>query len=417
MILFPIGTDAPLKNRPTVNHTLVLLNIGIFLLFNVLGRTPGGRGLAQARDVMILYPASPDLYQFITYQFLHAGWLHILGNMWFLWLFGNPVNGKMGNVPYLFFYRAGGVFAGVGFCLTELHNPVLGASGSIAAVTTAYLVLFPRSVVRLFYWFFVFVGDLEIGSMPLIIGKMIIWDNIITTDLLTGPGPQRQIAYEAHLSGYAFGFIAALLMLLIRALPRDPFDILSLWDRWKRRREFAGFYGRSAATGEPGPAAHQAGGPYGWVAAGPSPSLPADVRERISDLRGQISQAIDRFDLAAASKSYRQMIQLDPNQVLARTNQLDVANQLTAEGDYPLAAAAYEKFLERYSGGTTAQHVRFLLGVIYARHLRNYPKAIECLESCRRELTDANMVRQCDYWLEAARSQGQDEAGEVPGGP
>jgi TolA-binding protein len=103
------------------------------------------------------------------------------------------------------------------------------------------------------------------------------------------------------------------------------------------------------------------------------------------------------------------MIQLDPEQVLTRTNQLDVANQLTAEGDYPLAAEAYEKFLERYGGGTTAQHVRFLLGVIYARHLRNYPKAIECLEGCRQDMTDANMARQCDYWLEVARSQGRQE--------
>jgi membrane associated rhomboid family serine protease len=405
-VVLPIGTDAPLQSKPTVNYVLIALNIGIFGLFNILGKMPGGAELLQIHQHMILYPATPDLYQFVTYQFLHAGWAHILGNMWFLWLFGNAVNSKMGNVPYLFFYLAGGVFAGIGFSLTEMQNPVLGASGAIAAVTTAYLVLFPRSTVRLFYWFFVFIGDIQVGSILLIVGKMIVWDNIITADLLPGTGAERQIAYEAHLSGYAFGFVAALLMLLVKALPRDPFDIVSLWNRWKRRREFAGIYGPGAPAIAQTPVARPVQQSQDWLSEETVPPISDDPHDGRKNLRTRIAREIDKFDLAAATKTYRELIQLDPKQVLVRSNQLDVANQLTAEGDYPLATEAYEKFLNRYPNGATVQHVRFLLGVIYARHLRNYPKAIECLETCHRDLTNANMVKQCDYWLAVAREQG-----------
>lgn len=416
MILLPIGTDAPLRNKPTVNYILIALNIGFFGLFNILGKMPGGAELQQIRDRMMLYPGMPDLYQFISYQFLHGGWqqpvmslgfwAHILGNMWFLYLFGNAVNSKMGNVPYLFFYLAGGAFAGIGFSLTQMQTPVLGASGAIAAVTTAYLVLFPRSTVRLFYWFFFFIGDLEVGSILLIVGKMIIWDNIITADIMGGASGDRQIAYEAHLSGYAFGFVGALLMLLVKALPRDPFDIVSLWNRWKRRREFAGLYG----PGSPAVAQMPVARPVQTMSIGQSseatPSISAGPVDRMSELRTQIARAIDKFDLAAATRAYRELIGLDPGQVLTRSNQLDVANQLTAEGDYPQAAEAYEKFLARYPNGPTVQHVRFLLGVIYARHLRNYPKAIECLEACHPDLTNSNMAQQCEYWLAVAREQG-----------
>ncbi len=415
MILLPIGTNAPQRERPTVNYALIAVNALFFALFYILARMPGGQELAQIREGMILYPGSPYLFQFITYQFLHAGWAHILGNMWFLYLFGNAVNAKMGNVPYLFFYLAGGVFAGIGFSLTEMQNPVLGASGSIAAVTTAYLVLYPRTTVRLFYWFLVFMGDLEVGSILLIVGKMIVWDNIITADLLTAPGADRAIAYEAHLSGYAFGFVAALLMMLIGALPRDTFDIVALWSRWRRRRQFAGLYADSP-VGRPLTVLREPAESQGWSAAETAAaSGAAPPVSRIDDLRAQISQAIDRFDLATATKRYRELIQLDSRQVLARSNQLDIANQLTAEGDYPLAAQAYETFLARYGNGTTSQHVRFLLGVIYARHLHNYPRAIECLEACHRDMADANMARQCDYWLQVARSQGQPDQGPQQG--
>ncbi len=400
MLLLPIGTNAPLKNRPYVNYVLIAINAAAFIVFDIFGATPAGASLPQVKNQLILHPGMPELYQFFSYQFLHGGWVHIIGNMWFLYLFGNPVNSKMGDLPYLLFYLAGGAFAGIGFSLTELYSPVLGASGSVAAVTTAYLVLFPRTVVRIFYWIF-FIGDIEIGSITLIVGKMIIWDNIIASNLVTGPGgAQRAIAYEAHLSGYAFGFVAALLMLLVHALPRDPFDIVSLWNRWHRRREFAGVY---REPGVRAPVAHTSRSSWGRHHG--SGTLPTGPQARADELRAEIARSTDRFDTPAAARLYRDLLKIDPSQILARSSQLDVANQLTEEGDFPLAADAYEKFLDRYPTGPTAQQVGFLLGVIYARHLQDYGRAVKHLEGCRPNLSDPNMIQQCEYWLDVARQQ------------
>lgn len=401
MILLPIGTDAPRRMTPTVNYALITINAVAFILFNLLAQSGGSR-LMVMREHLTLWPGSPELFQFLTYQFLHAGWLHILGNMWFLYLFGNPVNGKMGNVPYLFFYLAGGVFAGLGFAVTGSQNPIVGASGAIAAVTTAYLVLYPRSTIRLFYWFFVFIGDIEVGSILMIAGKMIVWDNIISANVQTGGVPSN-IAYEAHLAGYAFGFAATLFMLVTRALPRDPFDILAVWSRYRRRREFVSVFAQPQFSG---PAAEpvQKGG--GWALPRARPVSGSSSSE-IDKLREQISRAVDRFELPEAVTLYRQLIEKEPGQVLSRSNQLDVANQLTADGDFPLAAQAYERFLERYSSGTTADHVRFLLGVIYSRHLKEYAKAVHYLQLCRPQLSDKGMIEQCDYWLQVAKAHDQ----------
>lgn len=413
-LILPIGTDAPQRRRPTVNYALIAVNALAYVVFNILaaGSLQGGHAegsyLLEVKNNLILWPDSPLLHQFLTYQFLHANWWHIIGNMWFLYLFGNPVNSKMGHVPYLFFYLAGGVFAGLGFSLMEINNPVVGASGAIAAVTTAYLVLYPRSTIRLFYWVFLFIGDLEVGSILMIVGKMIVWDNILMADM---GSEGRSVAYEAHLAGYAFGFVAALLLLAARALPRDPFDILALWSRWRRRAQFATIFREPEfrpPVAEPArnvrealrmPTARPASGPY----------------NEIDRLRSEISLAVDNFDLPKAARLYRELLALDPNQALSRSNQLDVANQLTSEGDFTRAVQAYERYLERYPKDSTARHVQFLLGVICARHLKDYPKAVQHLEACRCDLTDPGMIDQCRYWLEVAKDQGSPDKPAEPG--
>ncbi len=318
MLLLPIGTDAPRKQRPTVNYALIAINCAVFLLLDVLAKAAGMGRLLELKNDWMLWPGSPLLYQFITYQFLHANWWHILGNMWFLYLFGNAVNSKMGNITYLFFYLAGGVFAGLGFSLTTQQGPILGASGAIAAVTTAYLVLYPRTTIRLFYWIFFFVGDFEIGSILMIAGKLILWDNVIAARIQTGYGHET-VAYEAHLAGYTFGFAAALFMLLVHALPRDPFDIMALWGRWRRRRQFASIFAEPEFHG---PVVEETGTSSGGGWAFPKARPASQVASsEIDRLREQISRSISQFNMAEAARLYREMLKEDPEQVLSRSNQ------------------------------------------------------------------------------------------------
>ncbi len=390
-MFIPIRTDSPVKRTPYVNYALIVINVAAFLTVEL----SGSGLLMRLESEMALSGRWPELYQFFTYQFLHSHEqkVHLIGNMLFLWVFGNAVNGKMGHVPYLLFYLAGGVFSAVGYALFS-ENPMIGASGSIAAVTAAYLALFPRSYITFLYWFF-FIGTIELPSMIMIIFKMILYDNLIEPALRGG----GQVAYSAHLAGYVFGLAASVAMLLVRALPRDQFDILALWRRWYQRRTFAD------ATSSP---EAQARAQYGRVA------RPVEVRQvdsrplrdmtldKITELRAEIGESLAQNDRTTAANLYEQMIQIDSDQVLSHQQQLDVANQLYTLNRPMEAAAAYEKYLVHYRGTDEYNDVQLLLGIIYARDLQQYQAAEKHLGESLGKWSDERRREQCRQWLEVA---------------
>ncbi len=390
--MIPISTDTPVRRTPWVNYGLLAANVLVYLLLGgVEGRSDSS--MRRIYAMLQLDGGNPQLYQFFTYQFLHAGLAHIGGNMLFLWVFGNPVNAKMGHGPYLLFYLAGGVFAATGYTLYNDHA-LVGASGAIAAVTTAYLALFPRSHITIVYWFF-FIGTFELPSMIMILFKMILWDNIMAPGMVG----ESNIAFGAHLAGYGFGFAAASAMLALRVLPRDQFDIVALWRRWMQRR------GMQAAMADPNARARAM---YGRVARPVSMDTvtvhngPPMVSDRVGELRMQIAEALAHNDRDTASSLYEQLMELDPRQVLSRTQQLDVANQLYTMRRLPQAAAAYEKYLTNYSPSPEADQVKLLLGIIYARDLQQHEVAEGHLREVLDRLTDDRRREQARHWLNVA---------------
>jgi membrane associated rhomboid family serine protease len=399
-MLFPIRTDSPIKRTPWVNYGIIAANVVVFFLSHDLAaRVDPTTGHRQTiRDWIfpfLLDGADPKLYQFLTYQFLHGDFAHILGNMVFLWVFGNSVNGKMGHGPYLLFYLAGGVFAATGYALFK-PSPMLGASGAIAAVTTAYLALFPRSNIEFIYWWF-FIGFIELPSVFMIVLKMILWDNVIAPNL-SGPAGLTQVAYGAHLAGYLFGFVAALLLLSTRALPRDQFDIVALWRRWYHRQSLAGALRDPTA---------RARAQYGRVArpvtvptarpAGPASAEPTD---HLADLRARISRALAARDRVTAAELYQELLAADPNQALAREQQLEVAYQLYQMGRMPQAAQAYERYVQNYSTAGDVDQVKLLLGIIFARDLHQFEAARKHLTDALARLSDEKRRQQCREWLD-----------------
>ena len=229
-MLIPIGTDIRLRKRPLGNWLLVGLNVFIFLLANTFHSAFVEHLLPPLRaDV-------PCLYEYLSYQFRHGDVWHLLGNMLFLWVFGNAVCDRMGSLNYVVFYLAGGVFAGYIFALTNA-NSLVGASGAIAAVTTAFLVLFPRVRITILLWLLI-ITTIQLPSMFFIVFKIILWDNVIAPSF--DHGVIANVAYSAHLGGYAFGFLVALAMLAFRGLPRTQFDLLAVWSRWRRRSGLTG---------------------------------------------------------------------------------------------------------------------------------------------------------------------------------
>lgn len=386
-MFIPIRTESPIRRTPLANYALLGVNI---LVFFVLDAHPSEATAQFKNDYFVLAGESARWFQYITYQFSHADPWHLIGNMLFLWVFGNSVNAKLRDLPYVAFYLAGGVFAGLLFKAFS-NYPLLGASGSIAAVTTGYLVLYPRSRVTVLYAFF-FIGFIEIPAMWLILIKIVLWDNLVSPRLL-GAG---NVAYEAHLAGYLFGFVVAMAMLILKWVPRDQFDMLALVKRWNQRRAFV------AAMESP---EAQARARYGSVAKTPSP---ADVErekrfEEIQSLRSRISERINQNEMTDALALYEQLLAIDPQQCLSAEQQMRIARTFYEQARFIPAAAAFERYLQFYSAGHDANEVRLLLGIIYARDLRQYESAEKHLTTAYEEAVNPSRKEQAARWLERIR--------------
>jgi len=382
-MIIPIRTDYRMRHRPVVNYAILAANVILFLMgFNGLG--PVNSDKIQP---WLLHPNLPQLHQFFSSVFLHADWAHLIGNMVFLWVFGNAVNDRFGQVGYLAFYLAGGVLACVGYLVLGATAPVLGASGAISAVTGAYLVLLPRARVTVLLWFYV-ITTFELSSMFFLLFQMIhnLWMSFWTTSLASGGG----VAYNAHLSGYAFGIGISVVLLVTRLLPRGAFDMLNVFSAARRKRRFRRMVDHGYSPFRPAdPGQELRDRPKRRVA---SRTVSADAPDSVAGgelkLRHQIREACSMHDLPAAAEKYLQLIEMSDRAVLSRQNQLDVANQLMAGEQYNEAAGAYERFLEYYDNYEHAADIHLMLGLIYGRYLRQYDKAEPLLERAMQSLTD-----------------------------
>src|SRR3954467_15693040 len=215
-MLIPLGTDRSLRRPTTVNLALVGLNVALFVAGQLLERIDP-KLFATIQEHLLLDPGRFRWWNLITYAFLHAGFMHLLGNMVFLWVFGPNVEDRFGRVGYAAFYLVGAAIAGGLHCLFE-PRPVLGASGAVAAVTGAYLVLFPHTRIKTLVLFFM-IGIYEIPSWW-IIGGQIAW-NLFAE----GAGMQGKVAVLAHLAGYAWGVTLSMLLLATGILKREPYDL------------------------------------------------------------------------------------------------------------------------------------------------------------------------------------------------
>ncbi len=138
--------------------------------------------------------------------FLHAGWLHIIGNMLFLWVFGNNIEDYLGKVKFVVFYLLGGVVATFAHVLTHLDSvaPGVGASGAVAAVMGAYLLLYPRARVNVLVTLFIFITVVQLSALT-VLGIWFLYQFLYAyqeASVATG------VAWMAHVGGFVFGLVA-----------------------------------------------------------------------------------------------------------------------------------------------------------------------------------------------------------------
>ncbi len=155
-----------------------------------------------------------------TAVFIHAGWMHLIGNMLFLWVFGDNVEDRLGHMVFLLFYLLGGAAASLAQTIADPNSvvPTVGASGAVAAVLGAYLWYFPRATVTVALLFFIFI--------PIPVPAVLLIGFWFVQNLLAGiatinnaAGADAGIAWFAHIGGFAFGFLVALAGLAHRRRP------------------------------------------------------------------------------------------------------------------------------------------------------------------------------------------------------
>ncbi len=395
-MFIPIRTDYQMTGKPWVNYALVAANV---LIFAAGYRGDSQAGLARI-DHWLLHPDSPYVWQFLSSAFLHGGWGHVLGNMVFLWVFGNAVNDRLGHAGYLAFYLGGGVLAGIAYILLGGHAPVLGASGAISAVTGAYLVLLPRARVTLLMWF-VLITTFEVSSLYFLMFQL-VFNLYMSLRPAFGGVASGGVAYAAHCGGYAFGIVVTACLLAVRLLPRDPLDLLNLIRAGHRRAK----YRRMVRAGyDPfnyvSPAIRDQR--KKWVDAKAVAEAPDSPAARELQLRRAVADAWSAHDLPTTAAKYLELIQIADDAVLPQPQQLDVGNQLMAQEQYPAAADAYERLLKHYPNCEHLGDIYLMLGLLYGRYLHQRSRAEQLLTKAVEMLHDERKLELARSDLQALR--------------
>lgn len=208
--MFPIRDHNPSGRVPYVTYALIAANIGVFL--SMLPMSGDERALAQFYYDWALLPRrvmEGDGYSaLLTSQFLHGGWLHLAGNMLFLWIFGDNVEDEFGHMPFLAFYLVAGMLSGLAHVVADpvSYVPTVGASGAIAGVMGGYLLLFPKARVDIFVFLIVIF---RIFPIPAWIMLMLWFAMQFIGGLGATPGTGG-VAYWAHAGGFIAGLVLTL---------------------------------------------------------------------------------------------------------------------------------------------------------------------------------------------------------------
>ncbi|MCY7332656.1 MAG: rhomboid family intramembrane serine protease [Pseudanabaena sp. CAN_BIN31] len=210
--MFPLHDDNPTQDTSIVVYTLILINVLIFGYQTSLPNFQLGEWIGNWALVPKEFIANPSrqAIALISSQFLHANIFHLVGNMWFLYLFGNNIEDQLGHWKFLFFYLICGAFAGVVQVMTAPMSiiPMVGASGAISGIMGAYLVRFPRARILSLVFLGFFITAIPIPAavfLGLWIAGQTVYAAMANPNL---PG----VAYLAHISGFVIGAIAMFLL-------------------------------------------------------------------------------------------------------------------------------------------------------------------------------------------------------------
>ena len=355
-MLIPIGTNVEHARYPLVTYVLIALNLLVFALQWSVQRAGDLDNEMFFSEVLFNARLSSEnfhVYSLFTYQFLHAGWIHILGNMIFLLPFGKAVEDRMGHIGFALFYLGCGAFGGFLHTMYTTST-VIGASGSVCAVTAAFLVLAPKTHIRVLLVFFI-IGVYQIPSILLVL-FFVLFDVFNLLASMAGANADPT-AWVVHLGGYASGFILTFSLLGLKVIASSEYDLTQMFKQAKRRRE------------------------YKKIIA--STSSPHQIEKKMSAteiVRMNISELAARGNTLGAAEKYLQACETKPKIKINRKLQSSLGNALLSEGRIKDGVFVYEKYLAQHAQAEDCEEIALLLAAKYVRNLNNKVRARELLE-------------------------------------
>ncbi|HOC03505.1 MAG TPA: rhomboid family intramembrane serine protease, partial [bacterium] len=211
---WPIHDEFGVKRFPFINYTIIFVNVIVYFLFGFSGN------YEQIVETFGFIPARFSWLTIFTSMFLHGSIMHLVGNMWYLYLMGDNIEDRWGHFQYLVFYLFSGILASLFYGFLSFGDartiPSIGASGAISGVLGAYLVLFPKDKITFWYYVFaiftVYTGTFDMFSYAWIS----LWFIQQLIGLITSMGSTSGIAFGAHIGGFLAGMGIALLVKLIQ---------------------------------------------------------------------------------------------------------------------------------------------------------------------------------------------------------
>ncbi len=362
-MFLPLGDEPNPRGVPVVTYTLIGLNVAVFLfvtlplsavrpalddpaLFEYLnairpqlpGRMDAERLLMQvsAYDLVVFSygfrPADPSVIALLTSLFLHGGFMHLAGNMLFLWIYGDNVEHRLGPARYLVAYLGTGFLATLSHAVLDFGSvlPMVGASGAISGVLGFYFIWFPRNRVRLWIMLFPFFMNVIYAPARLVLGMYLVVDNLLPFLVTRGAGGGG-VAYGAHIGGFLGGLAYA-------------------W--WSTRREVE----RRPQDFEPDP----------------EPAAPAFDADP-SSVRG-VRQLIAAGEHGRAAAEYFRLSAARTVRLLMPGDSINFGRWLANNGHPDAALVVYQRHLRDYPLGPYAAEAHLGAGLVQL-HARNQPTA------------------------------------------
>ena len=241
--MFPIRDDNPQLRIPIATYAIIAANIAVWVFVQglgsnpalvesicqlglipgeLLGTVPAGTQFPLGPGAVCRLGGGGTWYTLFSSMFMHGGWMHIIGNLWFLWIFGDNVEDAMGPVRFVIFYLLCGVAAAAAQVVTNTESivPMVGASGAIGGVMGAYILLYPRVNVHMLFIFGFYITTFAIPAV-FMLGYWFLVQVLSGVASLGASG--GGVAFWAHVGGFAAGGLLVLFFKNRRLLDRHPY--------------------------------------------------------------------------------------------------------------------------------------------------------------------------------------------------